>query len=43
LIGRWCTFGSAVSGTTAKVTFYEFGEDGSALHRTRVDLKVIGA
>ena len=38
--GRWCTFGSGVSGTTAKVTFYEYGEDGSVLHRTKVDLKV---
>ena len=38
--GRWCTFGAAVSGTTAKVTFYEYGEDGSVLHRTKIDLKV---
>ena len=37
---RWCSFGSAVAGTNAKITFYEYGEDGSVLHQTTTKMKV---
>lgn len=36
---RWCSFGSAVAGTNAKVTFYEYGQDGSVLHQTMTNIK----
>lgn len=39
---RWCTFGSAVSGTDANLAFYEFGEDGRLLHKTTHLLKEAG-
>jgi len=37
---RWCSFGSAVAGTDANITFYEYGQDGSVLHQTPTKIKV---
>ena len=39
---RFCAFGSAVSGTDAEVSFFEFAEDGTQLHKTTRTLKEAG-
>jgi len=41
LLRRWCSFGSAVAGTDANITFYEYGQDGSVLHQTPTKIKVL--
>ena len=36
---RFCTFGSAVAGNDANLSFYEFAEDGRLLQKTSHTLK----
>lgn len=36
---RWVTFGSAVKGLDAEVTFYEYAEDGKLVHKTAHKIK----
>lgn len=36
---RFCTFGSALAGSDANLSFFEFAEDGSLLHKTTHTLK----